>query len=1013
LSVLKVVSPRTWAKLLSLSLILVVAYAVIGIIGSEFQSSRFQASYLAEVAHELKFRVGPGPSPSIRFPQSGPYDERLGYSQIAAFVKRLTARDYVVAEQARVSARLIELTDLGLFPAYREKTQAGLSLLDHNNRPLYSVRFPERVYDRFESVPALLVDTLLFIENRELLDAQHPMRNPAVEWDRFSRAMLDQVLHLVNKNHETPGGSTLATQIEKYRHSPGGRTRSPKEKLRQMVSASLRAYLNGKNTLAARRQIVVDYLNTVPLSAKPGYGEIDGMGDGLWAWYGRDFEEVNKLLKDDAGADRPPGKRLERKAESFKQALSLMIAQRLPSYFLGDGAGSLEHLTNSHLRLLGAAGIIPPALRDVALRARLTLRQGAAEPLPASFATQKAANALRTHLAGLLGVPRLYDLDRLDLTVSSTLNASVQLSVTQVLRRLSDPKVAREQGLYGFRMLSDGDDPGKLTFSFTLFERGEQANLLRVQADNFDQPFDINEGAKLNLGSTAKLRTLITYLEIVADLHRRYGGMSATELAAVHVEPRDALTRWALDYLTQVPEGNLRAMLDAAMEQRYSGSPAEAFFTGGGMQTFTNFEPEEDYQTFTVRGGFQHSVNLVFVRLMRDIVRHYLYQTPVSTAKLLEDAADPLRREYLSRFADREGREFISRFYRKYQGKTAREAQDLLLQGVRPLPRRLATIFRSIEPQAGFDQFSAFLREQLPGELSEPTLRKVYEKYGPDKFSLVDRGYLAGVHPLELWLVAFLSQHPGATRSQAVEASRTERQAVYRWLFMTRHKNVQDKRIQSLLEVEAFLEIGRAWRRLGYPFEALTPSYATAIGASGDRPAALTELMGIIVKRGLQLPVARVETLHFATATPYETRLEYTPAKPQRVLPEEIADVVRRSLIDVVEGGTAKRLAGGFRLRNGGSMEIGGKTGTGDHRYAVYGRAGRLISSRVVNRSATFVFLIGDRYFGTITAYVHEPYAARYKFTSALAVKLLKSLAPALMPLAEEKTVHRQVAGSG
>jgi len=36
-----------------------------------------------------------------------------------------------------------------------------------------------------------------------------------------------------------------------------------------------------------------------------------------------------------------------------------------------------------------------------------------------------------------------------------------------------------------------------------------------------------------------------------------------------------------------------------------------------------------------------------------------------------------------------------------------------------------------------------------------------------------------------------------------------------------------------------------------------------------------------------------------------------------------------------------------------------------------------------------------------LTAWVHEPYAARYEFTSALSVQLLKSMAPALQPLLE------------
>ena len=107
-----------------------------------------------------------------------------------------------------------------------------------------------------------MVDSLLFIENRELLAADVPTKNPAVEWDRFAKAVVDQLIRRVDPEHDAAGGSTLATQIEKYRHSPEGRTTGATEKLRQMASASLRAYLEGEDTTAVRRQLVVDYLNT-------------------------------------------------------------------------------------------------------------------------------------------------------------------------------------------------------------------------------------------------------------------------------------------------------------------------------------------------------------------------------------------------------------------------------------------------------------------------------------------------------------------------------------------------------------------------------------------------------------------------------------------------------------------------------------------------------------------------------------------------------------------------------
>ena len=91
--------------------------------------------------------------------------------------------------------------------------------------------------------------------------------------------------------------------------------------------------------------------------------------------------------------------------------------------------------------------------------------------------------------------------------------------------------------------------------SFTLYERVGNASLLRVQADNVDQPFDLNSGARLNLGSTAKLRTLVTYLEIVTELQARYADMSRAELQAARLARNDVLSRWAVDYMLKTREG--------------------------------------------------------------------------------------------------------------------------------------------------------------------------------------------------------------------------------------------------------------------------------------------------------------------------------------------------------------------------------------------------------------------------------------------------------------------------
>ncbi len=1011
---------RRFGKRVIAVLLIAAALGITHVVFDEIQTSRRQAAWLSELAHSLTFQVRPGPSPAIRFPGTGPSDQRLGYHALPETIERLTRQGYAVTAQARMSPKLLDLASKDLFATYHEKTQAGLELRDCRGESLFAVRYPERVFDRFDAVPPLLVEALLFIENRELFDP-HPMRNPAIEWDRFSKAAIDQALRRVDDSHAAGGGSTLATQIEKYRHSPEGRTETAKDKLRQMASASLRSYLDGENTMARRREIVLDYLNTVPLSAHAGFGEVNGIGDGLWTWYGRDFAEVKSLLAAPI-AKREPGQTqraalafkealVPRQALAFKQALSLMVAQRRPSHYLTEEElPVLRELTDSYLRVMAEAGVITPALRDAALPLPLTLQlEPVAEPA-VSFAGRKAVTAVRGKLRSLLAMPRAYDLDRLDLSVDSSLDGDAQRTASKLLRSLNSAESAKAAGLYGFHLLSQGDDTSKIVFSFTLFERVEGANLLRIQTDNLDQPFDLNEGARLDLGSTAKLRTLISYLEQIAGLHGRWSGLDAQQLAALEIGNRDPIASWARDHLAHSSDKSLPAMLDAAMQRSYSANPGEGFFTGEGLHHFENFEPSDNHRSMTVSEAFARSVNLVFIRLMRDVVRHVMAGSAKASAALMDDPDNPRRQEYLSRFADKEGRAFVARFYRKYASKPQQEAEDLLLQSVRPTPVRLASIFHGLEPEAGEAALARFLAQRLPGsELSAPAL---HEKYGAGRWSLADRGYLAGVHPLELWVVGYLRHHATATLGQALAASQTERQEVYWWLFKTRHKGAQDSRIRSLLELEAFLEIHRGWARLGYPFESLTPSYATALGASGDRPAALAELMGIIVNRGMRLPVTRVGGLQFARATPYETRLDYQPPRAERLLSAEVADVARRALIGVVEDGTAKRLKGALVLRDGSKVAIGGKTGTGDHRFDVYGRGGKLISSRVVDRSATLVFLIGDRYFGTIMAYVHEPYAANYKFTSAMPSQLLKALTPSLLALVDGPSCGRVLDGT-
>ena len=984
--------------LVSLSRITVVL-VLLGLTGAavflyhEVDQSRVQASELHRWASRLRHDMAEGPSDRIRFPTHGPFDQRLGYTRIPAFTARLTERGFEIARQSRHSDALLNYEDRGLFPPYSEKSQAGLTVLDCQREPIYAFRYPYRQFDSFDSIPPVLVQALLFIENRDLLDEQRRYMNPAVDWVRFTRAVLGQLGSKLNPEIDTPGGSTLATQIEKYRHSPDGITYDAREKLRQMVSAAVRAYRHGEETLPVRRQLVLDYMNTVPLSAAPRHGEVNGLGDGLWVWFGTNPDRARRLLAPDTSSPEgaAPADPVER-AQVLRQAVALMIAHRRPSWYLAQGRDDLDQSTDAHLRILAAGGIIDPATRDEALRQRLGFRDMGRTPPLSPIEAGKGTVAVRNRLAGLLDTS-LYSLDRLDARLHATLHGQLQSSVTDFLGRLTDPAFVRDQGLLGERLLKPGNF-SEVRYSFTLWESTPRGNQVRVQTDTTDQPLDINEGSKLELGSTAKLRVLTTYLELVAELHQRLAPLSADELRATDVERLDTLTRWGVDHLLQTTDRSLDAMLQGALNRRFSASPGEGFFTGGGVHTFNNFNREDNSRNPTLREAMQASINLPFVRLLREVVRHTMVQLPGSTARLLQDASDPRRETYLARFADREGQIFVRRFWRKTERRTAEELRAMVIDGLGTSVDRLTAVYRYLEPDASPQALAVFLADQL-GEstLSADRVFPLYQRFAPDAMDLQDRGYVARLHPLELWVVAYRLRHPQATLPEAIAASAEPRQEVYRWLFQTRAKNAQDNRIQTMLEVEAFSEIHRRWARLGYPFGQLVPSLATALGSSGDRPAALVELMGVIVNDGVRQPPRRIDSLLLAQHTPWETEFRQRAVPGERVLPVEVARALRGALSEVVERGTARRLSGSFRGADGADLTPGGKTGTGDNRVVVKGR-----STYALNRTATFVFYIGPYHFGSITAYVVGPNAAQHNFTSGLPVQILRAMGPLLMP---------------
>jgi membrane peptidoglycan carboxypeptidase len=966
-----------------------------GIVWWEMHTSTLQSRWFANYARKLTWEVREGACNQPPLAPNGPYDQRLGYRQLAELSGTLTARDYRIASQACPSPELAKLLRRGIAPPYDEKHGAALVISDRNGDDLYRAPLDRFAFGEYGEIPALVVGSLLYVENRHLLDSERPSLNPALEWDRLFFAGAHYALDKVHDGVRVQGGSTLATQIEKFRHSPEGRTSGGTDKVRQIFGASLRAYRDGTDTRQVRREIVLDYLNSMPLGAYPGEGEVTGLGHGMYAWFDRtiaDFTADLTLPEDE--------RNMTRKARTYKQALALVMATRRPTLYLAQDRAALEERIHAYLPLLVEAGITSPELAAATAEAPLEFRTTPLKRTKVAFVDRKATNAVRAELLDLLSVPNLYALDRYDLRVETSIDAKVQERVTATLRRLADPNFLAPRGFYGEHLLGPGQDPSKIIYSFSLYQRTPQGNRLRVSADNLEQPLDINRNVKLELGSTAKLRTMANYLVVVADLYEELEDATPEELQRIVAAAPDPITRWTAMRRLEAPRESLQGLLDASLSRTLSADAGESFYTGSGLHHFSNFSDSTGGPT-SLRSAFRSSVNLVYIRLMRELVQYYTAQAGYDQRAILSDLHHPQRAELLEAGLAHETGELLQGYYTRYSSLSHLEALAKMCgKDTRGL-KRLSIFYLAEQPNASVTALRSFAHLVYPQTtaLQDSLLNSYHRAYAGRVKNSRDEAYLLGRHPLEVWLLRDLRDHPMTELSDVMARSRDARDEATEWIRPERYKDAQNLRIRSELERRAFVHIHAAWQKLGYPFGSLVPSLATAIGSSADRPRALAELVGIIQCDGLRVPFLRVEALHFGDGTPYETHFAPASGPGERVMPTEVARSLKGLMRGVVEGGTARRVRGSLVDANGKSIPIGGKTGSGDNRVERFASNGAVISSRAVSRTASFVFTIGDDFFGMVSAYVEGEAAGNFYFTSTLALQAFRALSDDIEPM--------------
>lgn len=401
----------------------------------------------------------------------------------------------------------------------------------------------------------------------------------------------------------------------------------------------------------------------------------------------------------------------------------------------------------------------------------------------------------------------LYDFDCFDLWVNIIFQYELQESVIVYLQKFVDLDYVVQFGLIGECLLIL-ILICLVCYSFILFECMLSGNQVWVQIDNIDQFFDINEGSKLELGFIVKLWVLVSYLEIVVQIYCDYGGMSVVELCKVEVELFDFIFCWGIDYLVVSCDCDFFVMFQVVMEWCYLVSFYESFFIGGGLYIFNNFCKEDNGCWLMLLEVLCELINLFFVCLLCDLICYDIYQNVGSKVQLLVDDKDLCCVDYFDCFVDKESQVYLCCFWVKYCDKDVNQCLEIFFDGLCFWLVWLVVIYCYLQLQVDLVSFSVFFCECLfYGSLIDKCVVELYECYGLGKFNFNDQGYVVCVYLLELWLFGYLQKQLQVIFGEVVVVSGVECKEVYGWLFKLWYKNVCDKCICILLEVEVFFDL--------------------------------------------------------------------------------------------------------------------------------------------------------------------------------------------------------------
>ena len=115
--------------------------------------------------------------------------------------------------------------------------------------------------------------------------------------------------------------------------------------------------------------------------------------------------------------------------------------------------------------------------------------------------------------------------------------------------------------------------------------------------------------------------------------------------------------------------------------------------------------------------------------------------------------------------------------------------------------------------------------------VSADEANRLFKSYDPARLNISDYGYLLNRHPLDVWCAGQLFREPSLSWDDLLKRSGAVGAVASRWLLQPKNRRAQDLRLRIRFEQDAFARMTAFWKRLGFPFDHLVPSLATAIEA--------------------------------------------------------------------------------------------------------------------------------------------------------------------------------------